>query len=167
MNKQELIGNYKRISNFCETVSVNKVIQELEQLTEPKKVQVPQFVADWIDNMKCQGKTLYYGLDHTPPEEVDLWFCEDEVNRQNTFARAWLDGYTVEEEKRYLVKMKGLNSEYNILTYIERVNQWLFSERKSDPRFYQKIHTRKELEQAGSGWVFDCEGVEVEEVEDE
>ena len=33
MNKQELIGNYKRISNFCETVSVNKVIQELEQLT--------------------------------------------------------------------------------------------------------------------------------------
>ena len=138
---------------------------KVEGLIEREKVQVPQFVADWIDNMKCQGETLYYGLDHTPPEEVDLWFCEDEVNRQNTFARAWLDGYTVEEEKRYLVKMKGLNSEYNILTYIERVNQWLFSERKSDPRFYQKIHTRKELEKAGFGWVFDCPGIEIEEVE--
>ncbi len=26
-------------------------------------------------------------------------------------------------------------------------------------------HTRKELEEAGFGWVFDCEGIEIEEVE--
>ena len=26
--------------------------------------------------------------------------------------------------------------------------------------------TQKQLEQAGFGWVFDCEGVEVEEVEE-
>lgn len=26
-------------------------------------------------------------------------------------------------------------------------------------------YTRKELEDAGFGWVFDCEGVEVQEVE--
>lgn len=166
MNKQELIGNYKRISNFCETVSVNKVIQELEQLTEPKKVQVPQFVADWIDNMKCQGKTLYYGLDHTPPEEVDLWFCEDEVNRQNTFARAWLDGYEVEEEKRYLVKMKGMTDGCSYLNYRKIIDEW-FLGGDSEPVDYRTRHTRKELERAGFGWVFDCEGIEIEEVQDD
>lgn len=30
---------------------------------------------------------------------------------------------------------------------------------------YRTKHTRKELEEAGFGWVFDCPGVEVEEVE--
>lgn len=28
-----------------------------------------------------------------------------------------------------------------------------------------KIHTRKELEEADFGWVFDCPGIEIEEVE--
>ena len=151
MNKQELIGNYKRISNFCETVSVNKVIQELEQLTEPKKVQVPQFVADWIDNMKCQGKTLYYGFDHTPPEEVDLWFCEDEVNRQNTFARAWLDGYTVEEEPKYTVKFKA-------------TKQYLSNDELGphfDPSFRSNF-TKSDLEKLGLAEVFNSPLFEVE-----
>ena len=30
---------------------------------------------------------------------------------------------------------------------------------------YKMHHTRKELEESGFGWVFDCEGVEIEEVE--
>lgn len=159
MNKQELIGNYKRISNFCETVSVNKVIQELEQLTEPKKVQVPQFVADWIDNMKCQGETLYYGLDHTPPEEVDLWFCEDEVNRQNTFARAWLDGYEIEKEKPYEVIL--CNGQSLKTVYRQGNDRLDFEKEYGDLERF----TRKQLEDAGFGWVFDCPGIEVREVE--
>ena len=31
-------------------------------------------------------------------------------------------------------------------------------------RVYSKL-TRKELEEAGFGWVFSCEGIEIEEVE--
>lgn len=63
MNKQELIGDYKRISNFCETVSVNKVIQELEQLAEPQKVQVPQFVAEWIEECKNDDFHLFGAME--------------------------------------------------------------------------------------------------------
>ena len=132
---------------------------------EREKVQVPQFVADWIDNMKCQGETLYYGLDHTPPEEVDLWFCEDEVNRQNTFARAWLDGYEVEKEKRYMVNMKGIDiTSYLNHDIIKKV--WFFSVEHNGFTVLTH-HTRKELEDAGFGWVFDCEGIEIEEVKNE
>lgn len=163
MNKQELIGNYKRISNFCETVSVNKVIQELEQLAESQKVTIPQFVADWINKAKGWGKTLYYALDHSP-EEVNLWFCEDEANHQNIFARAWLDGYEIEKEKQYRVKVKGHIYE-NILVYGYGVKRYFFSSSLEGNR--RAKHTRKELEQAGFGWVFDCPGIEVKEVEDE
>ena len=135
---------------------------KFEGAMDREKVTIPRFVADWIDNMKGQGKTLYYGLDHTPPEEVDLWFCEDEVNRQNTFARAWLDGYTVEEEKLYLVKIKGVACPY--LNY-DTINELWFYNQKIEGAYTKTKHTRKELEQASFGWVFDCPGVEIEEVE--
>lgn len=166
MNKKELIERIEGLKNIfwneCEYVKIDFMIELVSELDEPQKVTIPQFVADWIDNMKGQGKTLYYGLDHTPPEEVDLWFCEDEVNRQNTFARAWLDGYTVEEEKLYLVKIKGVACPY--LNY-DTINELWFYNQKIEGAYTKTKHTRKELEQASFGWVFDCPGVEIEEVE--
>ena len=132
---------------------------KVEGLIEREKVTIPQFVADWIDNMKCQGKTLYYGLDHTPPEEVDLWFCEDEVNRQNTFARAWLDGYEIQKEKPYEVILCNGQS---LKTVYRQGNDHLdFEKEYGDLERF----TRKQLEDAGLGWVFDCPGVEIREVE--
>ncbi|OFL61609.1 hypothetical protein HMPREF2759_07060 [Streptococcus sp. HMSC061D01] len=79
---------------------------------------------------------------------------------------AWLNGimgefkkdFSVEQEKRYKVKLKNTDD------YLVKTNN-------DDYRFYSNIytqnrkHTRKELEDAGFGWVFDCEGVEVQEVE--
>lgn len=135
---------------------------KLEGAMEREKVVVPQFVADWIERSKQEKRNLRNALNNGG-EKMRLWFLD--LENYDTFARAWLDGYEVEKEKRYLVKIKGFNSKYTILTYIERVNQWLFSERKSDPAFYKKIHTLKELEQAGFGWVFDCDGIEIKEVE--
>lgn len=163
MNKQELIKHFEDMPYVSiSQMGKKSFIDMIEKLDEPQKVTIPQFVADWIDNMKCQGKTLYYGLDHTPPEEVDLWFCEDEVNRQNTFARAWLDGYEVEKEKRYLVKMKGLSSEGS---YLKRNKKgvWWFGNIFTGADQY---HTRKELEEAGFGEVFNSPLFEVEEVEE-
>lgn len=135
---------------------------KVEGLIEREKVTIPQYVADWIEKIKGKGEPLYYALDHTPPEEVDLWFCEDEVNRQNIFARAWLDGYTVEKEKRYRVKMK--NAYYNKYPqFLCETDNGIFWAAEIDLR--KTKFTRKELEQAGFGWVFDCPGIEVEEVE--
>ena len=39
--------------------------------------------------------------------ELREWFRK--LENRNNFARAWLDGYEVEKEKRYLVKVKGMN----------------------------------------------------------
>jgi hypothetical protein len=159
MNKQELIEDYKRISNFCETVSVNKVIHELEQLDKPERVQIPQFIADWIEACKENNIISLTGAFEYAKGEVKTWLSSWE--NQEFFARAWLDGYEVEEEKRYSVKIKG-EIEENLLVYGLGINRYFFARTYDSSK--RNEHTRKELENAGFGWVFDCKGIEVKEV---
>ena len=127
---------------------------------EPQKVVVPQFVADWIEECEEKEKTLLNSLLYTP-EGVNSWVGNSD--NQELFARAWLDGYEVEKEKQYLVKFKGLNRRYIILKYDKYDKTWfLGGELEFD--FHRTKHTRKELEEDGFGWVFDCEGIEIREV---
>lgn len=163
MNKQELIGDYKRISNFCETVSVNKVIQELEQLTEPQKVQVPQFVAEWIETCKENNIISLSGAFEYAKGEVEAWLSSWE--NQEIFALAWINGYEVEKEKRYYIRLKNVDENYNYLTCIKHLNAWALTEIKRDKKFRTE-HTRKEIEEGGFGEVFDSPLFEVEEVEE-
>jgi phage protein len=163
MNKQELIGDYKRISNFCETVSVNKVIQELEQLTEPQKVQVPQFVAEWIEECKENNIISLSGAFEYAKEEVEAWLSSWE--NQEIFALAWINGYEVEKEKRYYIRLKNVDENYNYLTCIKHLDAWVLTEIKRDKKFRTE-HTKKQLEEGGFGEVFDSPLFEVEEVEE-
>lgn len=158
MNKQELIKKYEE--TIYAIITTDEVLEDLKQLDEPKeKVTLPRPVANWISCVRGRNKTLHFALENAP-EEVNLWFCEDEKNRQNIFANAWVNGYHIEKEKRYTVK-------------ITKTDQYLYS-RDNDFFFVTYVrpddnphncHTRKELEDAGFGWVFDCPGIEVKEVE--
>jgi phage protein len=80
------------------------------------------------------------------------------------FARAWLDGYEVEKEKRYLVKVKNVLTRQGALNRNKKSGRFIFSNPEENSLYDTKF-TRKELEDAGFGWVFDCEGIEIEEVE--
>lgn len=163
MNKQELIKIYEDTS--CTLISINGVLEDLRQLDEPKeKVTLPRLVANWISCVRGRNKTLHFALENAP-EEVNLWFCEDEKNRQNIFADAWVNGYHIEKEKRYIVKVKRVQEGYNYLNCRLSLNEWFFSG-ESEPLDFRVKHTRKMLEMAGFGWVFDCEGIEIEEVEE-
>lgn len=140
---------------------------------ELNKPVVPQFVADWIEYCKRHNFTLFGCLD--PVDNFEVLAGEDFEgdarkcilwcrSASDKVARAWLDGYTVEKEKRYLVKMKDLETGFNLLNRHKTENYWIFSS-KDESVTYQVCHTRKELEEAGFGWVFDCPGIEIEEVE--
>ena len=163
MNKQELIGKYEYLNHDCfRRVDTSEVLKDLKQLDEPEKVTIPSVVAQWIRYAKGWNKGLHYALSNASDEVLE-WLCVDKLKRQGIFARAWLDGYEIEEEKRYIVKIKNLDSDVRVL---KKKNRWYFGGDWDDARDAGlKIHTRKELEDAGFGWVFDCEGVEVEEVE--
>ena len=162
MNKQELIEAYNRISNFCETVSVNKVIHELEQLDEPERVKIPQFVADWIEACKENNIISLSGAFEYAQGEVETWLSSWE--NQEIFALAWINGYEVEKEKRYYIRLKNVDENYNYLTCIKHLNAWALTEIKRDKKFRTE-HTKKQLEEGGFGEVFDSTLFEVEEVE--
>lgn len=170
MNKQELIKEFREVGIYSlnifgteiKAIPTEIAITSIEQLDEPEKVKVPQFVADWITHSKNIGRSLFGAMSiFEENTEIKKWL--QWADNQETFALAWIFGYEVEEEKRYLVKIKG-NIKENMLVYGELLERYYFTKSLSlDNAIYS--HTRKELEEAGFGWVFDCPGIEIEEVE--
>lgn len=175
MNKQELIRKYEYMNRNLEMwVCTSNVLEDLKQLDEPKKVKIPEFVANWLEYCKNTNVTMARAL---LVGEVDFYnyanqkdlsrltdFFSDGKN-QEIFARAWIFGYEVEKEKRYLVEMKGISGYGRYLNKTLSSGEYFFaSENEVDG--YKTKHTRKELEKSGFGWVFDCPGVEVKEVEE-
>ena len=132
---------------------------------EREKVTVPQIVADYIEYAKESDWDLIDAMKGVSYEDYDdlmKWFYKD--NNQETFALAWINGYTVEKEKRYRVKAKGVY--FNTCLIFEKENKkWLFS--SIFEINHQRIHhTHKELEEAGFGEVFNSPLFELEEVEE-
>lgn len=163
MSKQGLIKTLiKRMEDFGYFPSFTNVkifIREYEKLAkpEPTKPVVPQFVADWIEECKAKEKSLLKSLLYTP-EGVNSWV--DNSENQETFAKAWIFGYEVEKKKRYKVTL--LNGQPLIKAF--HGPNIYFSQNVLDLNYKA---TKKELEEEGFGWVFDCPGVEVEEVQDD
>nr|DAV27065.1 MAG TPA: Protein of unknown function (DUF1642) [Caudoviricetes sp.] len=170
MNKQELIEGIEAIpahnTRTRHWIDKKIVLGLIRQLDEPQKVVVPQFVADWIEECKVKGIALGYALycSKKASDKKTYGWVVKSLDNQETFARAWLDGYEVEKEKRYLVKFKGLGHEFRVLKYNIFYKDWFTGSVREDSSF-RIHHTRKQLEEAGFGWVFDCEGIEVKEVE--
>ena len=166
MNKQELIekyeGEFPSIGmNPSTTIKFKALWDDILELDEPEKVKVPQCVADLIEEKRDMGwKLAQMLLQAGLNEQYGRWV----VDNQDLFARAWLFGYEVEKEKRYLVKVKGVSGYCRYLNQLLSSKEYFFAS-KTDIKGYRIKHTRKELEDAGFGWVFDCPGIEIEEVE--
>ena len=184
MNKKELFEAVIELPVDCSgsRPKIDKLttLELIKLLDEPQKVVVPQFVANWIANVKRNGfkfrnssrfyeeivssddvyRVMYYILKESiAGEAIRIWV---NANR-DAFARAWLDGYEeVEEEKRYRVKFiqTGQHLAKNIFPSSEYFVIKTSSISSTDS------FTRKELEQAGFGEVFNSTLFEVEEVED-
>lgn len=91
------------------------MVSDLKNLLVPKQELpvIPKFVADWIEEVKKQNKSLVFAIGHiydknekggSPSKEENRIFQWMELDdNEEVFARAWLDGYTVEEEQKYVV----------------------------------------------------------------
>ena len=161
MNKQELIESITHLPSDCSgprpMIDKLTTLELIKLLDEPEKVKIPQFVANWIEHFKKTGDwDLFQAMDYLFEHTITCEWIETK-NNQELFARAWLDGYEVEKEKRYWVKLKAVD-QYLVSAKDEKFLGFLQSKLRSK-------FTRKELEDVGFGWVFDCEGIEIEEVE--
>nr|DAO15829.1 MAG TPA: Protein of unknown function (DUF1642) [Caudoviricetes sp.] len=132
---------------------VGRQLKDAEKIRqELNKPTVPQIVADYIKYTKDAEWDLQEAMDDVAYEDnKDLrkWFN----NNIELFARAWIDGYTVEKEPKYTVKCK--------------ITKQYLSNDELGPHFdpnFRSNFTKSDLEKLGLGWVFDCEGMEVEKV---
>ena len=175
MNKQKAVEILKnadtltiqdtRTSNLVDMVIKSNVIATVELIDEPQKPLVQQFVADWYEENKDDFETnlfqLIESLEVAPCEEDDLidfigWLIDKDTKPFQTLVNMHQFGYEVEEEKRYTVKMRTTNQP---LFYNSLEKKLFFSLGELATQF-----TFKQLEEAGFDWVFDCPGIEIEEV---
>ena len=171
MNKQELIERIKKLDEPY--LKAEFVLELVKQLDEPKPVKVPPFVAVWYEENKDDFETslfqciyeLFEKRDDSELNEFEYWVIDGNTKPFQTLVNMHQFGYEVEEEKRYLVNMKGIDTNFNFLNRHRNEKYCIFSS-KDKNTLYQTHHTRKQLEDADFGWVFDCPGVEVEEVEE-
>jgi hypothetical protein len=170
MNKQEAIKKIDRtlslprpiISfpyNYEDGLRYAKHI--INQIDEPEKPVIPQFVAEWIETYKKQGKTLYTVMDavHYSNHPCKDWF----ESNQETFAHAWLNGYEVEKEKQYTARLKVVTIKK--AGYLNRNNKngsIIIDTSYTAGGQYQVYFTHSELEELG---IWDNPVFEIEEVE--
>ena len=163
MNIKALIKKYEAVECVVGIVSgktiLKTVLRDLEQLDEPEKVKVPQFVADFIAEQKKLGHTLSYSIDASMSDIVAEWYWDN----SELFALAWILGCEVEEEKRYRISMPKTRNYMNNAQFLCEKDGKIFWCGEWHP--FRTKFTRKELEDADFGWVFDCPGIEIEEVE--
>lgn len=182
---KDIIKRIKGLDVGTRTLWIDKILEELgsdygstkyragfeqgkfDSMIEREKVTIPDFVENYIKDAKFWDWDIQDAMKYMDDEECTellKWFYEEK--NMETFARAWLDGYEVndEEEKQYKAKIIKTKNHINQVQYLCKKGENYFFCGNDIGRFITKFKKR-ELEQANFGWVFDCEGIEVEEAE--
>lgn len=137
-----------------------------------EKPVVPQCVAKWYEgNKRNLGLNLCslvfdLAMDSTEcyREEFKVWVNDNKKTFITTLVNMHQFGYEVEKEVRYTVRIKGVDGYATHLNENLDNKEWFFAS-NDEIKGYRIKHTRKELESNVFAWVFDCDGVEVKEVE--
>ena len=139
---------------------------------ELNQVKIPQFIADKIEYCKqTDGYSLFHAMDYC----YNFNDCAEWLeSNEDKFARAWLDGYTIEEEKKYKITLLNRNDGdlYLVNQNADLANKYghfspvvlLFTKCTNFSEKCYKL-TEKEIVSHDFGWVFDCPGIKIEEVE--
>lgn len=139
-----------------------------------EKVTVPQFVSDWYEENKDDFEGNLFRCAHNIPStfdgaklnEFERWFLNASIKAFQILVNMHQFGYEVEKEKRYIVKVKGVEESHKYLNHRISLDSWFFSG-ESEPLDFSVKHTHKELEEAGFEEVFNSPLFEVKEVKNE
>lgn len=167
----ELIKEYKEMC--LEDVPVEEVLEDLQKLEgiyKPK--DVPQFVVDWYEEYKDNLEYniwdwMKYNLEPKKRENAQFskWIASTENHPVETLVKMKLFGYSVEKEKKYIIKLKNVQKGSESFKFDRVIEKWYFgfNQESLTSRLY---HTKEDLVNAGFEWMFNCPGIEIEEVEE-
>lgn len=117
MNKQEAIKKIEKEksglnawADLTRNRALNDALAIVRKINEPQKVVLPRFVAEWLEGCKRSGWNLQKALSRLDDDEkVGDWAYDENdylINEKvEVFARAWLDGCEIEQEKLYTVEI--------------------------------------------------------------
>lgn len=137
-------------------------------MEEKDLVKLPDEVAQYLEYMKRNNYTLLGSLKVSCVTDKFTDYMDDYFSvgsNQEKFALAWINGYKV-EEKKFLVKFKNLGDVYGYLNYEVEAKIFKLSS-KDESKYFQTQFTREFLEKNSFGWVFNSEGVNIIEVEND
>lgn len=162
MDKDEAVQKLSKVARISEAYAEDLYDSFFE------KPVVPKFVADWYEvNKEYLDYNIWEFVKHwdmQPEDEFKNWMFDDDNNPIFTLVNMHQFGYEVEKEVRYMVRVKGVDGYGRYLNKSTDSQRWFFAS-ENEIGGYKTKHTRKELEEANFGWIFDCEGIEIEEVE--
>lgn len=144
------MAKFVRVTNIAQGIDMDTIlnIDDIGHISiGPNIIFVKTPFADGTNRIYVRTETI---------EQLEKILLEGENN--------WTLGYEVEKEPKYIVEFKGIDDNYKFLNYGTSFKDWTFDDSKG-AKGVRVAHTRKELEDAGFGWVFNCEGIEIEEVE--
>ncbi len=165
MDRNEAIQTLSKVGK----ISVSYAEDLYDSLFE--KPVVSQCVANWYEGHKDEFEINLYrevcrseeNYDRGSLTDFQKWLISGKTNSFSVLVNMHQFGYTVEKEAKYTVKIKGRLGQY--------LGKYYLNNEELTPQFTRTQYseggsfTRTELEANGFGWVFDCPGVEVKEVE--
>lgn len=137
-------------------------------MEEKNLVTLPSEAVAYLEYMKRNNYTLIGALKLAGHNSEMNKYMNNYLkisSNQEKFALAWINGYKVEEQK-FLVKFKNLDDVYGYLNYEVEGKIFKLSS-KDESKCFQTQFTREFLEKNSFGWVFDCEGTQIIEVDND
>lgn len=106
-------------------VPLEVVVNTIDQIHKPQKVVVPKFVAEWLKEYRHASpllKVLNAAEDgRVVPSAVNDWILDN----QRDFVVAWYDGYEIEQEQLFTVRIPDPNRP-DTVTYLYKENGKVF-----------------------------------------
>lgn len=165
MNKREIIRVFKDLKKSgMDKLSVDSVLNYLEQLYEPGQVVVPDTVHKFIQSHVNDNVDLLRAINLFLVDKENREWIEQGHN-QELFVCGYMFGSKPQDNTKYLVRFKDLLEGSNYLNCYKRDNEWKFASELETADFRTQ-HTKEQLEEAGFGWVFSCSSIECIEVKE-
>lgn len=124
-SRQRFIKN-KLVIIQSEQEALQKKADAYDELSKP--VEIPQFVAQWIEDHKKKDLNFYTSVSSMTTGDVDDWYLDNE----DIYAKAWYFGYTVQQEQLYYIELPGSG-------YLGEVKESGYFERTIHQKFAKKF----------------------------
>lgn len=166
--KVKVIGNVIGFNRYAFSKKETYNVQFPDMtIAELEKYQFEDADAYHTDGKPLCLRNVLARLHGLPEHDREVWLKAIMSEFEQDFSHAkWREGYDVEQEKRYeIVVPHTKNYKKQQQNLVKQKNNWFFCGNDINRFTYQ--FTKGQIEAAGFGWVFDCEGVEVQEVQDD